>query len=176
MGRPATTMAVPDPMVVPAVTVIPATAVIPAEAGIWSVAMAESQPEAGHRRRQFLWALSGLAVAVHLVALYLPGAPEPGFDLPGADKVVHVLLFAVPVWLLGRLTGRVGLVAAIFAVHAVASELVQHWFLPHRTGDPLDLLADLVGISSALLASRFTRGERADRPAAGQDPPDGPAS
>ncbi len=102
------------------------------------------------QRRRLLWGLSAAAVLAHLLALYLPGSPEPSFDLPGADKVVHVLLFAVPVWLLGRLTGRVWLVAGVFAAHAVVSELVQHWFIPYRSGDPFDLVADLVGIGLAV--------------------------
>ncbi len=119
------------------------------------------------------WVVAGLAVLVHLLALYLPGSPEPGLELPGADKVVHVLLFGVPVWLLGRLTGRAWLVAGIFAAHAVVSELIQLWFIPYRSGDPLDLLADLIGIAAAL--ALLTRRGRADRPATRPDPPGGPA-
>lgn len=102
------------------------------------------------KRPRLLWGLSGTAVLVHLLALYLPGSPEPTFDIPGVDKVVHVLLFGVPVWLLGRLTGRVWLVAVVFVAHAVVSELVQHWFIPDRSGDPFDLLADLAGIGVAV--------------------------
>lgn len=108
--------------------------------------------------------LAGLAVAVHLVALYLPGDPQGTLELPwlpGADKVVHVLLFAVPVYLLGRLTRRVGLVAGVFAVHAVVSELVQWRFVPYRDGDVVDALADLAGIGLAvLLLLRWRRSGR----------------
>jgi uncharacterized membrane protein YhdT len=109
---------------------------------------------ASTRRHRALWCLAGLALAAHLVALYLPGDPQGTIELPwlpGADKVVHLLLFAVPVYLLGRLTRRVGLVAGLFAVHAVVSELVQWLFIPHRDGDPFDALADLVGIGLAVL-------------------------
>lgn len=112
--------------------------------------MTERYRDAQHPRRHLLPVLSGLALTVHLLALYLPGSPAPGFDLPGADKVVHILLFAVPVWLLGRLTGRVWLVAGLFTAHAVASELIQHWLIPLRSGDPLDLLADIIGIGLAV--------------------------
>lgn len=106
------------------------------------------------RSSPWLVALAVLAVVGHLLALYLPGSPDPGLDLPGLDKIVHLLLFAAPVWLLGRSTGRVRLVAGVFAGHAVVSELVQHRFLPRRSGDPLDLLADLVGIGIAVLLLR----------------------
>jgi len=95
-----------------------------------------------------------LALAVQLVAVYLPGNPSQSLELPwlpGADKVVHFLIFAVPTYLFGRLTRRVGLVAGLFAVHAVVSELVQWRVIPYRDGDPFDALADLAGIGVAVL-------------------------
>jgi hypothetical protein len=99
--------------------------------------------------RRVLWWLVGPILALHLLALYLPGnpsVPEPLY----LDKVVHAALFGIPVWLLGRLTGRVWLVGGIFAVHAVVSELVQLWFVPGRDGDVFDAMADLVGIGIAV--------------------------
>ena len=121
------------------------------------------EPEGSPRASRWLLPVSLLAVAVHLLGLYWPGSPDaPGFGFPGADKIAHVLLFAVPVWLLGRLTGRVRLIAGIFVAHAVASELIQHRFLPHRSGDPWDLVADLVGIVAAVTV--LTRRGRAGRP------------
>lgn len=92
-----------------------------------------------------------LLVGVHLVVLYAPdsgGAPA----FPGIDKVVHVATFA-SVALAGL---RAGLAARwwlpVVAAHAVVSELVQHWALPHRSGDPADVLADLVGVGAGVLA------------------------
>jgi hypothetical protein len=50
-------------------------------------------------------------------------------------------------WLLGALVAN-----------AVVSELVQHWLLPQRDGDPFDALADLAGVAlGAWAASRATR-------------------
>lgn len=109
-------------------------------------------PSAGGTNRRLGW-LAGLAVAVQLFALYLPGGPNQPLELPfvpGADKVVHALLFAVPVYLLGRLTGRIGVVAVGFAVHAVLSEVVQGRVIPYRDADPWDAAADLVGIALAV--------------------------
>ena len=37
-------------------------------------------------------------------------------------------------------------IAGVFAAHAVVSELIQHRFYVHRAGDPLDVLADWIGI------------------------------
>ncbi|MCC6496379.1 MAG: VanZ family protein [Propionibacteriaceae bacterium] len=101
--------------------------------------------------------VAGLLLAVQLVVLYLPGSPDGGLELPwlpGADKVIHGLVFAIPVYLFGRLTGRVGLVAGLFGVHAVLSELIQWRFVPYRDGDVWDALADLAGIAIAVLLLR----------------------
>ena len=91
-------------------------------------------------------------VVVHLAVLYAPdtgGAPT----FPGIDKVVHVATFA-SVAFAGL---RAGLAARwwvpLVAAHAVVSELVQHWVLPHRSGDPADVLADLAGVGLGVLAA-----------------------
>jgi hypothetical protein len=125
--------------------------------------------------RRAWWTVAAvLAVAVHLVALYFPRAPDPIPGLVGIDKAAHVALFAVPVWLVGMLTARVWLVAALFAAHAVVSEFVQFWFLPQRSGDPLDLVANLAGIALAM-AFLLTRRGRAGLPAARRRRPDAPS-
>lgn len=103
------------------------------------------------------WALAG-AVVVHLLALYLPGSPDPGPDLvPHLDKVVHVGLFAVPTFLARRVTTAWWPVVLI-ALHAPVSELVQYHFIPYRSGDPLDLVADVVGIGLGLWLATRIRG------------------
>lgn len=109
--------------------------------------------------RRALWWLVAPVLLVHLVALYLPGnpsIPEPLF----VDKLVHAALFGVPTWLLGRLTERPWVVASIFAVHAVFSEVAQLLWVPGRDGDVFDALADLVGITIALVWLLRTRDDR----------------
>jgi VanZ family protein len=103
----------------------------------------------------------GVALLVHLMVLYAPRAPAT----PGPvwiDKVVHITIFA----LVGVTAVLAGLPArpvwALLLAHAVVSELVQWAFLPGRSGDPLDSLADAGGV---LLAWLLTRG---DDPARGQ--------
>jgi len=104
--------------------------------------------------------LLGLAVAscaVQLIGLYRPaGPPAPG-AIPHLDKLGHAVIFALPVLLImltraaarGVRPGiRFGLVlVAVFAGHAVFSELVQAGLLPERSGDPYDVAADLAGIA-----------------------------
>ena len=84
-------------------------------------------------------------------------APDPGGGagrLPDVnDKVVHAVLFgllaAAVLWWwprAGRRPSRTAAgVLAGLAVYAVGSEVVQDVLLAERSGDPLDVLADLVG-------------------------------
>ncbi|MGZ4638728.1 MAG: VanZ family protein [Actinomycetes bacterium] len=136
------------------------------------------------RRHGDRWArvAFAVAVAVNLLTLYWPH-PVSGTDLfPNVDKVVHVLIFAAVactgVW--ARLPVR--WLAVVLVAHAVSSELVQHWALPGRSGDPLDAVADSVGVGLGLLLGvatappggslrhdRTGRGDRADWPTAGRD-------
>ena len=114
-----------------------------------------------------------LAVLVQLWALYRVTGPPTAPWFPNADKVEHAVGFAVTVflvllaiWLRRPVRTRtIVVVAAIFAVHGVLSEIIQHTFYRERSGDPLDVLADwsgiIVGVCGFLLVSR--RGRQADR-------------
>jgi VanZ family protein len=118
------------------------------------------------------WHLAALgavvAVLLQLWGLYrVAGPPQPSW-FRFADKVEHAVSFALPVLLIllaGALRGRFGrqwpdtrmdvLVVAIFAAHAVVSEVIQHVWYRYRTGDPLDVLADWVGIAVGFLLFRL---------------------
>jgi VanZ family protein len=60
--------------------------------------------------------------------------------------VVHVLLFGVPTVLALRAWRHPWVVVGLLAVHAPLSELAQHAWLPHRSGDVWDSVADLGGV------------------------------
>ncbi len=94
------------------------------------------------------WLLLGLGVLlIHAAALYLPGSPNPA-QPAGWDKAVHVALFGVPSALTvmhGSWVRRWGPPALV--VHAVVSEVIQAAWIPHRSGDSLDALADIVGVA-----------------------------
>ena len=100
------------------------------------------------RGRSTLRVVATLAVLVHLAAIYWPRVDVVG-PVPWTDKVVHVLLFGVPtVLLLVARPPRIqpAVVVGVLALHAPVSELLQHFLLPHRSGDVWDAVADLGGV------------------------------
>lgn len=99
-------------------------------------------PTAADRRTH---ALAALAVAAHLTVLYWPVVTVVG-PVTWTDKVVHVAVFAIPTYAVGRAIGSVAGVALVFLAHAPVSELVQHYVLPGRSGDVGDAVVDVLGV------------------------------
>lgn len=98
------------------------------------------------------------AVALVLnIGFYVPSIPSgiPGGAVPGLDKVVHVLVFALTVWSAGRVLAPrrrfpMGWVVITAVAHAGLIELVQLALLPDRGAETGDLVADLIGIGLGL--------------------------
>ena len=91
----------------------------------------------------------------------MPG-PE---QFSGLDKLAHLTAFGVPAglaWLLGARW-----LIPLMVLHALISEPLQGWLSPLRSPDPLDALADLVGIAlgvgAAVWVTRTVRTRRAAR-------------
>ena len=99
-------------------------------------------------------------VVVQLLVLYWPVVTVEG-PVSWTDKVVHLLVFAVPTYAVGRALGSVRLAVLLFAIHAPVSELVQHFLLPGRSGEVWDAVLDLVGV--ALGAAALVVGARLRR-------------
>ena len=102
----------------------------------------------------------GLLLLAQLAALYWPRVDLQG-PVTWSDKVVHVLLFLLPT-VAGLLAGvRPAYVVGLLALHAPVSELVQHYLLPNRSGDPWDAVADLsgvvLGVTSVVVGRAFRR-------------------
>jgi len=94
-----------------------------------------------------LWRLAfGIALAAQLIALYAPEGPA-GPQVSGLDKVIHMLIFAAPAFVALMIGIRARWALGILAVHAPVSELIQHFVLQHRSGDVLDVVADLTGVA-----------------------------
>ncbi|PWD52645.1 VanZ family protein [Serinibacter arcticus] len=88
--------------------------------------------------------------------MYAPSVPGPPSSLR-LDLLGHVATFAALTFtgLLAGVPARWLLVGV--AINAVASEVVQHWLLPDRSGDVTDLAADAVGIVLGWWAYRWWR-------------------
>jgi VanZ family protein len=121
--------------------------------------------------RARLWqAAFVLACLIQLYGLYSPRQSGPDTGIPNADKVAHLLLFGSVAFLGLRVGVRARLLLALLVANAVVSELVQHFVLPYRSGDPFDSLADLVGVTvGAWLGFRAIRRPGRDEKIAGHD-------
>ncbi|MGO1481725.1 MAG: VanZ family protein [Brachybacterium sp.] len=128
------------------------------------------------------WRLGVLVLALVLnLGFYLPSLPEatPGAEVPGLDKAVHLLVFALTVFAAGRVLAPrkrfpMGWVVIAALAHAGLIELVQLVVLAERSGDLADLLFDVVGIALGVAA---WAGERVLRRASTQhqaEPDDAP--
>jgi len=99
-----------------------------------------------------LWRVAfGVALVVQLIAVYSPVGPG-GSQISRLDKIVHVFIVSAPALAALMVGIRARWALGILAVHAPVSELIQHFALPHRAGDVLDVMADLVGVAVGGLA------------------------
>jgi hypothetical protein len=95
-------------------------------------------------------ALLAVTVAVQLAVLYWPRAAAGG-GLPYVDKVVHVAVFGAVAWAGCRAGVPHRVLVPLLVAQALVSELVQARLLAGRSGDPADVVADLVGTGLGLL-------------------------
>ena len=95
-----------------------------------------------------------VAVALNLVAVYAPSDAGGATLFPYADKLAHVLVFALVAWT-GLRAGVPGVpLLTVLIAHAAASEVLQPALLPRRTGDLADVLAAVVGVVAGVATAR----------------------
>jgi VanZ family protein len=80
---------------------------------------------------------------------------------PGVDKIIHAILFTIEagilVFIFEKSNGRKTWLAILSWCFILGGglEIVQHFWIEGRSGDFLDLLADMVGGIFGIIASRF---------------------
>jgi hypothetical protein len=114
------------------------------------------------------------ALLVNLVVLYYPRHVVQG-GIPYVDKAVHVAVFAAVAWTGVRAGIPVRWLAPLLVLHAVSSELVQHFLLTARSGDPADAVADVLGAGLGValgVVRRRDGGSLTHDRAGGRDRPD----
>jgi VanZ family protein len=93
----------------------------------------------------------------------LSSVPDLGTGLGGWDlvlrKLAHAAEYAVLGALLQRATGRVGLAVALGTLYAASDELHQA-FVPGRTGSPVDVWIDALGVACGVLFWQSLRERR----------------
>ena len=99
-----------------------------------------------------------------LYALFWPEPGGSGVTVPGADKAVHALVFALLAATARLRFGTAATVLAAVLAYAALSEVVQALLLAGRSGDLLDLVADAAGAGAGwLLVGRLHAGRAATR-------------
>ena len=96
-----------------------------------------------------------VTLVLQVVGLYSATAPGPQEGPAGLDKIGHLLVFAVPAalaWLLGARW-----LVVVLVLHALVSEPLQSWVAPLREPDPLDAVADLLGVALGVAVARALR-------------------
>ncbi|HUW69722.1 MAG TPA: VanZ family protein [bacterium] len=101
-----------------------------------------------------------IVVIFILIAILLPGSSLPqGPHIPGFDKLVHSGMFmalALAVCLDFRLVGVRRLLSVLVAVFAFAALTeISQLFVPGRSCDGFDLVADMAGFVVGLSAHRI---------------------
>jgi hypothetical protein len=98
-----------------------------------------------------------------ILLLCLPGSIVPGtgiFGLKDLDKLVHVLLFAMNVLFWGwhyetslKSSGELKIIfiaaTALMITLGIVLEYVQMYFIPNRSFDSADIVADIIGSVAA---------------------------
>ena len=99
------------------------------------------------------WFALLVALLVQCYGLYAPQMPGPD-GVPGLDKVGHLVAFAVPAALAWWLRAR--WLLPVLVLHALVSEPLQAVLAPGRQPDPVDAVADLVGIALGVWVAATT--------------------
>jgi VanZ family protein len=118
-------------------------------------------------RTAWIWrAAFVVACLIHLYGVYAPHQAGSDVQFPYSDKLAHLFLFGSVAYFGLRSGVPARWLLPIVAANAVVSEVVQYYWLPFRSGDVFDTVADLCGLAlGAWLGFRALRTQKG----AGQD-------
>lgn len=114
--------------------------------------------------KKYLWRNVFWCIIIFVLCA-MPGdkLPKDGFEIPHLDKIVHFGLFYIMgIFLCAELKYQTSLtyrkigiwVIALVAMYGGLIELLQNYIFINRSGDYLDLLADISGGIAAVLMFR----------------------
>ena len=85
--------------------------------------------------------------------------PKNFFSFEGIDKVVHFLIFALLAYLYKMAFPRHSILRELLllSAYALLTEIMQEKMQMGRTGDPLDMLADVLGIFAGVFVFNLTK-------------------
>lgn len=88
-----------------------------------------------------------------LIACSIPGSSLPSISLLEYDKFAHFVLFAGFGWLwLNVYPGRLLVILVMGLLYGAGTEFYQGWLPYERSPDPLDFIANALGLLAALVA------------------------
>ena len=104
-----------------------------------------------------------------LAACSIPGSDLPKVNIVSFDKAAHFVVFAGFGWLWaaalrGTLARKTGRVLAGGLAYAVLTEIYQGFLPFDRTPDPMDALANALGLLTAVLLYRLWKTRYASTP------------
>jgi hypothetical protein len=98
------------------------------------------------------WAVAWTAAVTFVLLRPSDGTPRwPFLAWPGVDKLIHLVLFGVmaTLWQRATLARNMHILGPV-VVYGLITEVVQHHYIPGRSGSALDLAADALGATLAL--------------------------
>lgn len=115
--------------------------------------------------------ISGTALVVQAVVLFVPRAPKVDSAGLPLDKLVHFTIFAAATGTLLWAGTRIAPTVIAMSAYAVLSEVIQAAAYANRSGEPADVVADLAGVAfGAVVGHRALVRQSAGAPApAGPD-------
>jgi VanZ family protein len=109
----------------------------------------------GNQKFLFFLAIGWLALITILLCIPGTSLPKVGWsDKMLLDKWVHIFLFLVLVWLWCTTNKKVDAfkvkrnfitITILSIVYGIIMEIIQHFFIPFRSSDVGDIIADSIG-------------------------------